>query len=168
MRWAISSLLLIGIFIFISQNKVQKLAAQKTEPTALPTTLKTPDDGSPEAVVSEITKELEASKPLLKVKDEVRTEIAKDPHGTSSALMKAGEAVGTVADLEAEHPERKAEFQAYYKECFESSEMATVTRVQCLRRYVSSTNLSRDQTDKLLESLPDPVQSLYRRAAKVR
>ncbi|RZA16425.1 MAG: hypothetical protein EOP10_24590 [Proteobacteria bacterium] len=168
MRWVIASVLMISILIFISQNKVQKMAAQKAEPTALPTTLKTPDDGTPEAKVAEITKELEESKPLLKVKEDVRAEVAKDPHGTSSALMKAGETVGQVAELEAAHPERKAEFQAYYKECFESSEMATVTRVQCFRRYVSSRQLSREETDKILESLPRPVQSLYRRAAATR
>ncbi|RYZ67805.1 MAG: hypothetical protein EOP09_10445 [Proteobacteria bacterium] len=168
MRWAIASILLMSILIFISQHKVQKMAAHRTEPTALPTTVKTPDEGSPEAKVAEITKELEDSKPLLKVKDEVRAEIAENPHSTSSALMKAGETVGQVAELEAAHPERKAEFQAYYKECFESSEMATVTRVQCLRRYVSSTRLTSEGVDKILESLPRPVQTLYRRAATAR
>jgi hypothetical protein len=111
-----------------------------------------------------MTQKLEESKRLLATKEKVRTEVAQDPHGTSSTLMTAAETVGHVAELEAANPEKKGEFQSYYKSCYESSDVGTVTRVQCLRRYEKNVELGVEEIASILDNLPRPVQNLYRRA----
>lgn len=111
-----------------------------------------------------VEQKLEATKTLLKEKTTARAEVQQNPHGTPEALMAAGAALGEIGELESQHPERKAEFLRYYKDCYENEETMTVTRVQCLKRYVKSAKLSGSETESVLGNLPRPVQSLYRKS----
>ncbi len=115
----------------------------------------------------ELTMELKESRMLLKQKSKMREELLKNPHGTPETIMKAGEALGRIEELEVKYPNRKDEFRSYYHECFNSNETMSVTRVQCLRRFIRIADLNEKETARLVAGLPNSVQRLYRRSNSI-
>ena len=168
MRWLVVSLLLSAVlyFSFWSRFIAQPADApneEKVSRVVIPKRIQ-PDPVAPQPQDDPLRKSMEDSRAALKNKGQLKTELAENPHGTPPALIRAGLVLGEIAELEAQYPERKEEFTRYYRECFESSETITVTRVQCLKRYIRSAKLDGTQRESVVARLPDPVQRLYKRS----
>lgn len=166
MRWLVVSLLVLAALIFSFRGRYI------AQPTDVPNEEKIGVVVLPAQTAAEVSapkdetmkKSLEISKAVLKDKSQLKDELAANPHATPPAVMKAGLVLGEIAEMEARYPERKEEFIRYYRECFESSETITVTRVQCLKRYIRSAKLDESQKDSLLARLPAPVRRLHSRS----
>ncbi|RZA11149.1 MAG: hypothetical protein EOP10_33555 [Proteobacteria bacterium] len=59
------------------------------------------------------------------------------------------------------HPEYKPEFQAFYLDCSKDETVITITRVQCLEKYVKSKNLSPEDETQVLSEVEPIVKKLY-------
>ena len=94
-------------------------------------------------------------------KEAVSSEAAADPHVTPNSIVKSAEKLGQLITLEQSHPEYKPEFQAFYLECSKDSLVITVTRVQCLEKYVKSKQLSEADEKQLLSETDQLVKKLY-------
>lgn len=166
MRWLIALFFLALVLTFSFRARTTTPAtdapqAEKVEVVVIPTQAAAK---SPMPPVETMMKSLEISKEILREKGQLTSELEANPHATPPAVMKAGLVLGEIAEMEARYPERKDEFVRYYKECFENSETITITRVQCFKRYVRSTNLDESRTASMLAGLPSSVQRLYRRS----
>jgi hypothetical protein len=94
-------------------------------------------------------------------KDAVATDASKEPHNTPSAIIQSAEKLGQLITLEQNHPEYRPEFQAFYLECAKDAEVITITRVQCLEKYVQSKKPSPDEEAKVLNEVDPIVKKLY-------
>lgn len=94
-------------------------------------------------------------------KEEMRAEATADPHSTPPSIIKSAEKLGQIITLEQTHPEYKPEFQAFYLECSKDSLVITVTRVQCLEKYIQSKKPSADEEKALLAEVDPLVKKLY-------
>ena len=117
---------------------------------------------STEEARSEVLSALVTARETVRLKDKVAGEAGVDAHATPNTILRSAEVLGALISLEQSHPEAKAEFQAFYQECAKDSEVITVTRVQCLEKYIISKELSPDQTKALLATTDPLVAKLYR------
>ncbi len=94
-------------------------------------------------------------------KDEAKKEATADTHSTPSTIIKSAEKLGQIVTLEQTNPEYKPEFQAFYLECSKDSLVLTITRVQCLEKYVQSKKPTADEETTLLSEVDPIVKKLY-------
>lgn len=94
-------------------------------------------------------------------KEAVAGEAAKDPHSTPSNIIQSAEKLGQLITLEQSHPEYRPEFQAFYLECSKDKEVITITRVQCLEKYVQSKKPNPEEEAKVLDEVDPIVKKLY-------
>lgn len=94
-------------------------------------------------------------------KDETKNEAGADPHRTPHSIVSSAEKLGQLITLEQAHPEYAPEFQAFYLECSKDSQVMTVTRVQCLERFIQSKKPSAEDETTLLAEVDPIVKKLY-------
>ncbi|MBC7662107.1 MAG: hypothetical protein H7249_20620 [Chitinophagaceae bacterium] len=97
----------------------------------------------------------------FKNKEAVTSEAAADPHQTPNAVIHSAEKLGEIVTLEQAHPEYSPEFQAFYLECAKDPDVITVTRVQCVEKYVKSKKLNASEETQLLSEVDPVVKRLY-------
>lgn len=171
--WTLIATICLGgasyLWLFPSESKI-------AQPEIVNTQVEIPSSQTIEAKPSvfkarpldEVQTKLKESHTALQAKASARAEVEASVHGTPNAVMNAGATLGNIAELEAEHPERKDEFIKFYQDCYASDETITVTRVQCLKRYVKAENLSQESREEILIALPLAVQKLYRRSEGIK
>ncbi len=167
--WLGIALLVSGVGIGLWQLRKtttprMKLAAKSSNFLAREKTLSKEKSEARPKKADEISQRLEEGRVLLRQKGKMRAELIQNPHGTPPSIMQAAEFLGQIEEWEGQFPERKKEFQSYYQECFRDEETMSVTRVQCLKRYVRIAELKENDASRLLSELPSSVQRLYKRA----
>ncbi|MCX6128720.1 MAG: hypothetical protein NTX25_06600 [Proteobacteria bacterium] len=86
---------------------------------------------------------------------------AEDVHHAPELILAAATKLAEVMELEATYPQQKAEFLNFYAECADDASVITVTRAQCLKRYMDSLNPDEAQKQQVLKDLPVSVVHLY-------
>ncbi|MBC7532120.1 MAG: hypothetical protein H7318_11110 [Oligoflexus sp.] len=120
-----------------------------------------PPHGSAADSHTDVMAALVEARQSFRQKDAMRAEASADPHTTPNSIVKSAEKLGQIITLEQIHPEFKPEFQALYLECSKDSEVLTVTRVQCLEKYIQSKKPSADAENALLAEVDPVVKKLY-------
>ena len=166
MRWLVVSLFLSVLLYFGFRGRfiaqptdasIEEKVGRAVIPKSIPSETAAPQQEA-------LRKSMENSRAILKDKGQLATELAENPHRTPPAIIKAGLALGEIAEQEGRLPEQKEDFIRYYRECFESPETIAVSRVQCLKRYIRSARLDEPQREWVLAQLPNHVQRLYKRS----
>jgi cytoskeletal protein RodZ len=98
---------------------------------------------------------------IFQNRDQVTDDTKKDPHRTSSAITTAAGRLADLAELALQNPDYQNDFNAFYLECIKDEKVITITRVQCLDRYVQATKPSADEKKALLAELPPVVTRLF-------
>lgn len=104
---------------------------------------------------------------LQEVKQQIQTnaELAEASaeylHYTPKLILDAAAKLAEVIELESAHPELKSEFEVFYVNCAHDSAIITVTRAQCLKRFVDLAHPGSQEEQQLLSELPASVVHLY-------
>lgn len=167
MRWLVLTFLIILTILLSSRRQFITEPTEDIRRESVAgdvTPLPKPLQRSETTQNAELDRKLKESKPFLRDKSQVTDELAQNPHSTPPAIMTAALTLGEIAELEALHPESREEFLLFYKNCYESTETITVTRVQCLKRYLRSAQLDKSKSDSIIATLPTLEQRLYRKS----
>ncbi|HET9236857.1 MAG TPA: hypothetical protein VFO10_06380 [Oligoflexus sp.] len=122
-----------------------------------------PDDAvsvPPDAVASTIKKNLAGAKKLLQQKAAIEKSKSEDVHHTPKVTVDAARRLGEIAELEAQHPEQAETFREFYLECARDDSTMTVTRAQCLDRYIKAAKLDAAAQKQFLAEFPEEIVRL--------
>ncbi len=157
----------------IKEGRFNTETAPAADP-GLPTTIDLgvePDPGRPSAAElpphsagdshTDVMSALVEARQSFRLRDKVTREAAGDPHATPNSILKSAEKLGTLVTLEQAHPEYRPEFQAFYLDCSKDPLVITVTRVQCLEKFVQSKKPGPDDVKILLAGTDPVVAKLY-------
>jgi hypothetical protein len=120
------------------------------------------DSGSvpSEEVASKIKKNLAGARKLLQQKAAIEKSKSEDVHHTPKVTVDAARRLGEIAELEAEHPEQAESFREFYLECARDDSTMTVTRAQCLDRYIKAAKLDAVAQKQFLAEFPEEIVRL--------
>jgi hypothetical protein len=85
---------------------------------------------------------------------------SEDVHETPKVTLDAAKRLGEIAELEAAHPEEAESFRDFYLECARDESTMTVTRAQCLDRYIKAAKLDAAAQKQFLADYPEEIVRL--------
>jgi hypothetical protein len=111
-------------------------------------------------VASKIKKNLAGARKLLQQKAAIEKMKTEDVHETPKVTVDAARRLGEIAELEAAHPEQAESFREFYLECARDESTMTVTRAQCLDRYIKAAKLDAAAQKQFLADYPEEIVRL--------
>jgi hypothetical protein len=113
-----------------------------------------------EEVASKIKKNLAGARKLLQQKAAIEKMKSEEVHETPKVTLDAAKRLGEIAELEAAHPEQAESFRDFYLECARDESTMTVTRAQCLDRYIKAAKLDAAAQRQFLADYPEEIVRL--------
>jgi hypothetical protein len=118
-------------------------------------------NADPEAVAAEIRKNLSKARATMQKKAAITQASANEVHHMPRQTLDAARRLGEIAELEAQHPEQAESFREFYLECARDEQTITVTRAQCLDKYVKASSLETAALKELLQEFPEEIVRLF-------
>lgn len=134
--------------------------AATTPADTVDTTQKKGVSESSEEVASKIQKNLAGARKILQQKAVIEKSRSEDLHHMPKVTLDAARRLGEIAELEAAHPEQAESFREFYLECARDDRTMTVTRAQCLDRYLKASKLDAAAQKQLLAEFPESIVRL--------
>ncbi len=119
----------------------------------------TSGEGS-EALNAEIKQNLAAARKVLQQRAVVEKAKPEEVHHMPKATLDAAKRLGEIAELEAQHPEQAESFKEFYLECARDENTMTVTRAQCLNKYMKAAKVNGSAQKDFLADYPEEVVRL--------
>jgi hypothetical protein len=122
-----------------------------------------PDEGvglPSDQVAATIKKNLAGARKLLQQKAVIEQSKSEDVHHTPKVTVDAARRLGEIAELEAQHPEQADTFREFYLECARDESTMTVTRAQCLDKYMKAAKLDAAAQKQFLAEFPEEIVRL--------
>lgn len=113
-----------------------------------------------EEVASKIKKNLAGARKLLQQKAAIEKMKSDEVHDMPKVTLDAAKRLGEIAELEAAHPEQAETFRDFYLECARDERTMTVTRAQCLDRYIKAAKLDATAQKQFLAEFPEEIVRL--------
>ena len=113
-----------------------------------------------EEVASKIKQNLSGARKLLQQKAAIQKMNSEEVHDTPKVTLDAAKRLGEIAELEAAHPEQAESFRDFYLECARDDSTMTVTRAQCLDRYIKAAKLDAAAQKQFLAEYPEEILRL--------
>jgi hypothetical protein len=113
-----------------------------------------------EDVASRIKKNLAGARKLLQQKAAIEKMKSEEVHDTPKVTLDAARRLGEIAELEAAHPEQAESFRDFYLECARDESTMTVTRAQCLDKYIKAAKLDAAAQKQFLAEFPEEIVRL--------
>jgi hypothetical protein len=137
-------------------------AAPEADATEESTTQLDAASSSPasEDVAVRIKQNLAGARKILQQKSAIEKARPEDVHHTPKATLDAARRLGEIAELEAQHPEQAESFREFYLECARDEDTITVTRAQCLDKYMKASKLNAAEQKLFLSDYPDEIVRL--------
>jgi hypothetical protein len=111
-------------------------------------------------VAATIKKNLAGARKLLQQKAVIEQSKSEDVHHTPKVTVDAARRLGEIAELEAQHPEQAETFREFYLECARDESTMTVTRAQCLDKYIKAAKLDAAAQKQFLAEFPEEIVRL--------
>lgn len=113
-----------------------------------------------EEMTAEIQENLSTARKILQQRAAVEKAKPEEVHHMPKATLDAAKRLGEIAELEAKHPEQAESFKEFYLECARDENTMTVTRAQCLNKYMKAAKLDTAAQKNLLGDYPEEVVRL--------
>lgn len=146
-----------------SSAPVTSATPEPAEDTATETPETVQDEGAavpPDEVAASIKKNLAGARKLLQQKAAIEKAKSEDVHHTPKVTVDAARRLGEIAELEAAHPEQAESFREFYLECARDESTMTVTRAQCLDKYIKAAKLDAAAQKQFLADFPEEIVRL--------
>jgi cytoskeletal protein RodZ len=111
-------------------------------------------------VAAKIKKNLAGARKLLQQKAAIEKAKSEEVHETPKVTVDAARRLGEIAELEAAHPEQAETFREFYLECARDESTMTVTRAQCLDKYIKAAKLDAAAQKQFLAEFPEEIVRL--------
>jgi hypothetical protein len=114
-----------------------------------------------EAVAEEIRDTFVKARTIMQKKAAIAQSSPSEVHHMPRQTLEAAKSLGEIAELEARNPEQAESFREFYLECARDAQTITVTRAQCLDKYVKASKLDATAQKELLQEFPEEIVRLF-------
>ncbi len=144
----------------VEAPKADSIPANTTVADATSASDEGPSGEGDEALNAEIKENLAAARKVLQKRAAVEKAKPEEVHHMPKATLDAAKRLGEIAELEAQHPEQAESFKEFYLECARDENTMTVTRAQCLNKYMKAAKLDAAAQKDFLTEYPEEVVRL--------
>jgi hypothetical protein len=138
----------------------EDLAADaESDKTAVPSAPQASREAS-EQVAEEIQENLANARKIMQQKAAIAKAKPEEVHHVPKQTLDAAKRLGEIAELEAQHPEQAESFREFYLECARDENTITVTRAQCLDKYMKASSMDAAAQKQFLQDFPEEIVRL--------